>query len=84
VADSSAARDSQRDSRDGEKQRTSPVTFIRQSIAELRKVVWPTQPQLINYFVVVMVFVVVMMAIVSVLDLVFGRLVFEVFTGIAQ
>ncbi|WP_104105598.1 MULTISPECIES: preprotein translocase subunit SecE [Nocardioides] len=61
--------------------RTSPVEFLRQVIAELRKVVWPTQQQLITYFIVVMVFVVVMMTLVSVLDLAFGKLVFAVFTG---
>lgn len=66
----------------GEKpERTGPLTFIRQAIAELRKVVWPTQEQLTTYFIVVLVFVVVMMAIVSVLDLAFGRFVFEVFGG---
>ncbi|QCX28627.1 preprotein translocase subunit SecE [Nocardioides jishulii] len=61
--------------------RTSPVTFLRQVIAELRKVVWPTQKQLVTYFIVVMVFVLVMMTIVSLLDLGFGRLVFWAFTG---
>jgi preprotein translocase subunit SecE len=59
--------------------RTSPATFYRQVVAELRKVVWPTQQQLITYFVVVLVFVVVIMAIVSLLDLGFGKLVFKVF-----
>jgi len=48
-------------------------------VAELRKVVWPTQQQLITYFVVVLVFVLTIMTIVSVLDLAFGRLVFKVF-----
>ena len=33
--------------------------FYRQVVAELRKVVWPTQEQLVTYFIVVMVFVVV-------------------------
>ena len=60
-------------------QRTTPVTFYRQVIAELRKVVWPTQNQLITYFAVVLVFVVVIMTIVSLLDLGFGKLVFAVF-----
>ena len=55
--------------------------FYRQVVAELRKVVWPTQEQLVTYFIVVMVFVLFMMALVSVLDLGFGKLVFEVFTG---
>ena len=59
--------------------RTSPVTFYRQVVAELRKVVWPTQQQLITYFLVVLVFVLVIMTIVSLLDLGFGRLVFKVF-----
>ncbi|CAM3335297.1 preprotein translocase subunit SecE [Nocardioides dubius] len=65
----------------GKPERTGPIAFIRQSIAELRKVVYPTQEQLITYFIVVLVFVVVMMALVSVLDLAFGRFVFEVFGG---
>ena len=59
--------------------RTSPATFYRQVVAELRKVVWPTQQQLITYFLVVLVFVLVIMTIVSLLDLGFGRLVFKVF-----
>ena len=67
-------------SRDHEPKRTSPATFYRQVVAELRKVVWPTQEQLVTYFFVVMVFVIVMMAIVSALDLAFGRLVFAIFT----
>ena len=61
--------------------RTSIPTFYRQVIAELRKVVYPTQEQLITYFIVVMVFVIAMMLIVSALDLGFGKLVFEIFTG---
>jgi preprotein translocase subunit SecE len=76
VSDSSSVR------RSGEKrERTSPATFYRQVVAELRKVVWPTQEQLVTYFFVVMVFVVVMMTLVSVLDLAFGKLVFQIFAG---
>lgn len=59
--------------------RTSPVTFYRQVVAELRKVVWPTQNQLVTYFIVVMVFVVVVMTLVSLLDLGFGKAAFAVF-----
>ena len=59
--------------------RTGPVTFYRQVVAELRKVVWPTQQQLITYFLVVLVFVLVVMTIVSLLDLAFGKAVFAVF-----
>ena len=59
--------------------RTSPVTFYRQVLAELRKVVWPTRQQLITYFWVVLVFVAVMIGIVSALDYVFGSLMFRIF-----
>jgi preprotein translocase subunit SecE len=61
--------------------RTSPITFYRQVVAELRKVVWPTQQQLVTYLIVVLVFVLVMIAYVSVLDLAFGKGVFAVFGG---
>jgi preprotein translocase subunit SecE len=66
---------------DHDTRRTSPATFYRQVVAELRKVVWPTQEQLVTYFIVVMAFVLVVMAIVSALDLAFGHLVFAVFGG---
>ena len=56
-----------------------PGMFYRQVVAELRKVVWPTQEQLVTYFIVVMVFVLVMMAFVAALDLGFGKLVFWLF-----
>ena len=82
MSDSKAVRGSRRASYADK--RTSLPTFYRQVVAELRKVVWPTQEQLITYFVVVMVFVLVMMAIVSVLDLAFGKLVFWVFGGATQ
>jgi preprotein translocase subunit SecE len=68
-------------SRDKRHERTGPVLFYRQVVAELRKVVWPTQQQLVTYFLVVMVFVVFMMALVSGLDLIFGKAVFSLFNG---
>jgi preprotein translocase subunit SecE len=55
--------------------------FLRQVVAELRKVVWPTQQQLVTYFFVVMVFVVFMMALIAGLDLGIGKLVFWLFNG---
>ena len=61
--------------------RTSLPTFYRQVVAELRKVVYPTQEQLVTYFIVTMVFVIVMMGLVSVLDLAFGKVVFSIFNG---
>ena len=81
MSDSSAVRGN-RDDRSGDApKRTSIPTFYRQVVAELRKVVYPTQEQLVTYFTVVMVFVIVMMALISLLDLVFGKLAFAVFSG---
>ena len=74
--------DSRADRRETTEQpRTSPVTFYRQVVAELRKVVWPTQDQLVTYFIVTLVFVAFFMTMVSLLDLGFGKLVFEIFTS---
>ena len=67
--------------RSGSEKRTSPTVFYRQVVAELRKVVWPTQEQLITYFIVVMIFVAIMMTIVSLLDLGLGKLAFAIFDG---
>ena len=55
--------------------------FLRQVIAELRKVVRPTRNQLITYTTVVLVFVLAVMAYVSVLDFGFGKLVLWAFGG---
>ncbi len=52
--------------------RTSPVQFVRESVGELRKVVWPTGAQLRQYFVVVLVFILLVIAYVGVLDFGFG------------
>jgi preprotein translocase subunit SecE len=68
-------------SRDRRTERTGPVLFYRQVVAELRKVVWPTQQQLVTYFFVVMVFVVFMMALVASLDLGIGKAIFWLFNG---
>jgi preprotein translocase subunit SecE len=62
-----------------EHHRTGPVTFVQQSVAELRKVVYPTGPQLANYFVVVLIFVLFIIAYVSLLDLGIGAAVFRIF-----
>lgn len=51
------------------------LLFIRQVVAELRKVVTPTRQELLRYFVVVLLFVVLVMSFVFVLDMGFVRLV---------
>lgn len=61
------------------KRRTGLLLFLRQVIEELRKVVWPSRRDLLNYTGVVLVFVVVMMLFVSALDYGIGKLVLLVF-----
>ena len=52
--------------------RTTPALFFRQTVGELRKVIWPTRNMLITYTVVCMVFV-------TTLDYGFTKLVFALF-----
>ena len=53
--------------------------FFRQVIAELKKVVRPTRSELFTYTGVVLVFVLVVMAFVTVLDLGIGQVTLWVF-----
>jgi preprotein translocase subunit SecE len=55
------------------------ILFVRQVVAELKKVVTPTRKELLNYTLVVIAFVAIMMLIVTALDLVFGQGAFFVF-----
>jgi preprotein translocase subunit SecE len=53
--------------------------FIREVVAELRKVIWPTRKDLLTYTTVVVVFIAVMTSIIVVLDLAFARAMLWVF-----
>jgi preprotein translocase subunit SecE len=53
--------------------------FYRQVLNELKKVVWPTRAMLSTYTAVVLVFVLFIIAVVSVFDLVLAKIVFWVF-----
>ena len=53
--------------------------FYRQVIAELRKVIWPTRKELVTYTTVVIVFVLIVIAYVTVLDFGFSKVVLAVF-----
>ena len=53
--------------------------FIRQVIAELKKVVTPTRKELFSFTGVVLVFVIIMMAIVWTLDQLFATLAIWLF-----
>jgi preprotein translocase subunit SecE len=53
--------------------------FLRESISEMRKVLWPSRKELITYTAVVIVFVVVMVSLVAGLDVGFAKLVLLLF-----
>ena len=48
---------------------------FREMFYELKKVTWPTKKDMINYSVVVLVFIVIMGVIIGVIDLGAGKLV---------
>lgn len=65
--------------RGSEQHRTTPAQFVGESVGELRKVVWPTGEQMRGYFAVVLVFVLFIIAFVSLLDLAYGWALLKVF-----
>jgi preprotein translocase subunit SecE len=70
-------------SRDGRDERIGLFArlarFLREVVAELRKVIWPNRSDLVGYTVVVLVFVSFMVALVAVLDAIFAKGIFAVF-----
>jgi preprotein translocase subunit SecE len=57
------------------RKRTKPRQFIREVRAELKRVAWPTRPEVVAYTLVVLVTVTFFMAIISGLDFVFTKAV---------
>ncbi|WP_214369398.1 preprotein translocase subunit SecE [Pseudonocardia sp. H11422] len=55
------------------------VRFLREVVAELRKVIWPTRKELVTYTIVVLIFVSFMVALVALFDFVFGQAVLFLF-----
>jgi preprotein translocase subunit SecE len=55
--------------------------FIREVVAELRKVIWPTRKELVTYAVVVVFFIAVLMTIIAGYDYAFASAVQRVFGG---
>jgi preprotein translocase subunit SecE len=61
------------------RQKRSLRRFLREVVAELRKVIWPGRRELITYTIVVIAFVSFVVALVAGLDLLFARGVLAVF-----
>ena len=60
-------------------ERTKPLEFVREVRGELRKVAWPTRPEVINYSIIVLVAVVLLTAYVAALDYGFGEVLLKLF-----
>jgi preprotein translocase subunit SecE len=54
-------------------ERTSPGQFLMEVRGELRKVAWPTRPEVINSTIIVLIAVVVMTALIFGADYVFAK-----------
>ncbi len=53
--------------------------FLKQVVGEMRKVIWPTRNEMVNYSIAVLAFVVVVTAIIAGLDIGFAKLTLMVF-----
>jgi preprotein translocase subunit SecE len=62
-----------------EEKRTGPIQFVAQSIEELKKVNWPTLSQWQQYFWVVLVFVLFIIAYIALIDFGLGAAILAIF-----
>lgn len=66
-------------SQPGKRERTKPRQFIKEVIAELKKVAWPTRQEVMAYSVVVLVSVIVITALIFGMDFVFTKVILALF-----
>ena len=59
--------------------RTGPRQFLREVRGELRKVAWPTRPEVINYASIVLFTLALLIGIIFVLDFAFAKAVLFLF-----
>ena len=63
----------QKDQKSKKERRFHPIRFLKEVVAELKKVTWPTRKDLVSYTIAVIVFVILISVVVGVLDFVFQR-----------
>ena len=61
------------------KQRTPPRQFLKEVVAELRKVAWPSRQEVFSYSLVVLVSSVVIAALIFGMDYVFTKAILSLF-----
>ena len=60
-------------------QRTGPAQFVGEVRSELKKVIWPTRAEIVNYSIVVFITIVILTAIIAGLDWILGEGVLRLF-----
>lgn len=61
------------------RERTKPRQFAKEVIGELRKVAWPTRPEVVAYSIVVLVSTIVIATLIFGMDFVFAKAIFSLF-----
>ncbi|HEX2049275.1 MAG TPA: preprotein translocase subunit SecE [Actinomycetota bacterium] len=61
------------------RERTKPRDFVKEVVAELKKVAWPTRQEVVAYSIVVVVATVVIAAVIFAMDYVFTKAVLALF-----
>ncbi len=61
------------------KERTSAVTFLKEVRGELRKVAWPTRPEVVTYSTVVLFTLILLITLIFLLDLAFAKSILFLF-----
>ena len=61
------------------RERTKPRQFLKEVIAELRKVAWPSRQEIFSYSLVVIVACVVIAALIFAMDYVFTKAILSLF-----
>ncbi|HEX4538921.1 MAG TPA: preprotein translocase subunit SecE [Acidimicrobiales bacterium] len=61
--------------------RTTPAEFLREVRNELRRVAWPSRPEVINYSTVVLVTLVVLVSMIFLLNYLFSKAVLFLFNA---
>ena len=58
---------------------TFVINYLKQVVAELRKVIWPNRKQMVSYTTVVLIFLAFMVALIGGVDLGFAKIIGMVF-----
>ena len=63
------------------KERTSPALYFREVRGELKKVAWPTRPEVINSTIIVVIVVILMTSLIFGLDWAAAKSVLKLYGG---